>query len=64
MNLVETVWQEKVVPQESVNFILIPIPKKGNLHMCDKWTGISFMEDMRKMVAGMIQNSLQELAER
>ena len=29
VNLVEAIWKEKRVPQEWVDAILIPIPKKG-----------------------------------
>ena len=64
INLVETVWKEKRVPQEWVDAILIPIPKKGNLHICDNWHGISLLDVMGKVVARMIQNRLQVLAER
>ena len=35
VNLVEVVWKKKRVPQEWVDAILIPIPKKSNLHICD-----------------------------
>ena len=39
-DLEHTVWKEHKVPQEWENAILIPIPKKGNLHVCDNWRGI------------------------
>ena len=44
--------------------ILIPIPKKSSLHICDNWCGIALFEVMGKVVARMIQNRLQVLAER
>ena len=34
--------------------ILIPIPKKGDLHICDNWRGVSLLEVMGKVVARMI----------
>ena len=63
VDLVKAVWEERQVPQEWVDAILIPIPKKGNLHSCDNWRGISLLEVMGKVVARMIQNRLQVLAE-
>ena len=64
VNLVEAVWKEKSVPQEWMDAIMIPIPKKGNLHICDNWREISPFEVVGKVVARMIQNRLQVLAER
>ena len=34
-DLVGSVWKEERVPQEWVDAILIPVPKKGNLRCCD-----------------------------
>ena len=36
-DLLSAVWEERCVPHEWVDAILIPIPKKGNLHCCDNW---------------------------
>ena len=60
---VKAVWEERQVPQEWIDAILIRIPKKGNLHSCDNWRGISLLEVMGKVVARMIQNRLQVLAD-
>ena len=49
VDLVKAVWEERQVPQEWVDAILIPIPKKGNLHSCDNWYGISLLEVMGKV---------------
>ena len=63
-NLLRAVWKEERVPQEWVDAILIPIPKKGNLKCCDNWRGISLLEVVGKVVARVVQNQLQELAEK
>ena len=52
VNLVEAVWKEKRVPQEWVDDIPIPISKKGNLHNCANWRGISLLEVMEKWWQG------------
>ena len=63
-DLVHRIWEERRVPKEWVDSILIPIPKKGNLRSCDNWRGISLLEVMGKVVARIIQGKLQKLAER
>ena len=63
-DLVSTVWEERRVPKEWVDAILIPIPKKGDLRSCDNWRGISLLEVVGKVVARVIQQRLQRLAER
>ena len=62
--LVNEVWQERRVPQEWVDAILVPIPKKGNLHLCDNWRGIALLDVVGKLVARILQGRLQSLAER
>ena len=63
-DLVHRIWEERRVPKEWVDSILIPIPKKCNLRSCDNWHGISLQEVMGKVVARIIQGRLQKLAER
>ena len=52
------------MPQEWVDAILIPIPKNGNLKYCDYWRGISLLGLVGKVVARIILNRLQKLAEK
>ena len=44
--------------------IIVPIPKKGNLHCCDNWRGIALLDVVGKVVARIVQNRVQVLAER
>ena len=37
LDLVHTVWEERKMPQEWADATIIPIPKKGNLNICDNW---------------------------
>ena len=57
-------WEENRVPQEWVDAIIVPIPKKGNLHCCDNWRGVALLDVVGKVVARIVQNRLQVLAER
>ena len=62
-DLVHAVWKEQKVPQEWGNAILIPIPKKENLHLCDNWRGIALLDVVGKLVGRIVQDCLQKLAE-
>ena len=42
---------------------ILPIPKKGNLQVCDNWRGISLLDVVGKLFARVIQERLQVIAE-
>ena len=63
VDLMSAVWEDKCVPQEWADAILVPIPKKGNLHCCDNWRGIALLDVVGKLAARIIQNRLRELPE-
>ena len=63
-DLVNAAWEERRVPQDWVDAILVPIPKKGNLHSCDNWRGIALLDVVGKLVGKIVQSRLQVLAER
>jgi len=48
-DLVHAVWKEHKMPQEWENGILIPIPKKGNLHFCNNCRGIALLDVVGKV---------------
>ena len=51
------------MPRDWSDAILIPIPKKGDLSICDNWRGISLLEVVGKWVARILQERLQQVAE-
>ena len=63
LDLVHTAWEEQRVPRDWSDAILIPIPKKGDLSICDNWRGISLLEVVGKVVARILQERLQQVAE-
>ena len=63
LDLLQSVWSEGYVPQDWRDAVLIPIPKKGDLSRCDNWRGIALLEVVGKLVARVVQNRLQVLAE-
>ena len=62
--LFRKVWQEGCVPQEWTDALIVPIPKKGDLSLCDNWRGISLLDIGGKLYAKIIQQRLQLVAER
>ena len=63
VEMVKDVWREGVVPAEWRDAILVPLPKKGDLSRCDNWRGISLLDVVGKLVARIVQERLQKLAE-
>ena len=63
LDLVHTVWEERKAPREWADATIIPIPKKGNLSLCDNWRGIALLEVVGKVVARVLQGRLQKVAE-
>ena len=62
-DLLSAVWEERCVSHKWVDAILIPIPKKGNLHCCNNWRGIALLGVVGKVTARIVQTRLQMLAE-
>ncbi len=58
-----TVWSEERVPAEWRDALMVPIPKKGDLTLCDNWRGISLLDVVGKVFAKVIQTRLQEVVE-
>ena len=63
LELSHAVWQEKCVPKDWADAVLIHIPKKGDMSVCDNWRGISLLDVVGKVIARVLQDRLQRLAE-
>ena len=62
-DLFVAVWEERKVPEEWRDALLVPVPKKGDLTQCDNWRGISLLDTMEKLFDKVLQRRLQEMAE-
>ena len=60
LDLVQTTWEKGEVPKDWSDDLLVPIPKKGDR---DNWRGIAQLDVVGKVVAKIIQERLQDLAE-
>ena len=63
LDLVKDVWEKGCTPCAWRDSILVPIPKKGDPSNCDNWRGISLLDVVGKVVARILQERLQKLAE-
>ena len=63
VKLFHQVWRDGCVPQEWKDALIVPIPKKGDLSICDNWRGISLLDVGGKLFAKTIQSRLQDVAE-
>ena len=55
MGYVVQVWKDAEI---------VPIPKKGDLRVCDNWRGTSLLGVVGKLFALILQDRLQLIAER
>ena len=62
MELVEDVWNECKGPTNCCDAVLVTIPKKGDLTMCDNWRRIAFLDVVGKVVARVLQERVQKVA--
>ena len=56
-------WSSGCVPVEWRNAVIVPVPKKGDLRVCDNWRGISLLDVIGKIFARIIQDRLTTLAD-
>eukprot|EP00666_Eupelagonemidae_sp_cell4sb_P017948 gene17948-biopygen22110 len=60
---VRLVWQHGQVPKAWRDAVVVPLPKGGDLRMCDNWRGISLLSVPGKILALVIVKRLTPLAE-
>ena len=51
LELMQKVWEEQKVVSDWRDAVIVPIPKKGDLHACDNWRGISLLDVVGKLLA-------------
>ena len=63
MELFQAVWEAGKVPKDWVDAVLVSIPKKGDLSLCDNWRGISLLDVIGKVFAHILKQRLQNVAD-
>ena len=61
--LLNSVWELECALQELVDAVLVPVPKKCDLTLCNNWHGIALLDVVGKVVAQIIQSQLYLFAE-
>jgi len=62
-DVVTKVWQEGGEIQAWKDAVMVPIPPKRDLSICDNWRGISLLDVVGKVFARVMQMRLQIVAE-
>ena len=61
--LCHKIWEEKKWPKEWTQSLVIPLPKKGNLKLCQNYRTISLISHPSKVMLRIILNRLKSKAE-
>ena len=56
-------WQSQSVVAEWRNAVVVPIPKKGDIRVCDNWRGINLLDVAGKVFARVLQDRLCAVVE-
>ena len=61
--LCQKIWQQKSWPKEWTQSLIIPIPKKGNIRLCQNYRTLSLISHPNKIMLHIILNRLKPQAE-
>ena len=56
-------WEEGVVVRDWRDAVVVPIPKKGDLHFCDNCPGINLLDVVGKLLARILQDRLKTIVD-
>ena len=57
------IWSSEQVPKQWVDSVIVPVPKKGDLHCCDNWRGISLLNVAGKVFTRPIADRISDISE-
>ena len=64
LKLMEQVWEDGEVVSAWRDAVIVPIPKKDDLRCCDNWRGISLLDVVGKIMARILKERLEVVADR
>ena len=56
LQLIQDMWAQGTVVEDWRDAVVVPIPKKGDLKLCDNWRGISLLDVAGKVFAWILQD--------
>ena len=63
LKMIRQVWEDGTVVRDWKDSLVVPIPKKGDLRHCDNWRGISLLDVVGKILARIVKERLESIAE-
>ena len=64
LKIMEQMWEDGKVVKDWQDALVVPIPKKGDLRKCDNWRGISLLDVVGKIMARIVKERLEKIADR
>ena len=58
-NLFDTIWDKDTIPSDWGKGLIIKIPKKGNLQVCDNWRGITLVSIPNKVFCRILLGRIE-----
>ena len=62
--ILEAAWLSEALPEEWTDGIMVKIPKKGNLNICNNWRGICVPKIISKIILDRIKHHLYSTIDR
>ena len=58
--LLNKIWQEEKIPTEWLKGLLVKLPKKGDLGLCENWRGITLLSVASKILCRIILSRIKD----
>ena len=58
--ILEKAWFSEAFPEEWTDGIIVKMPKKGNLKICNNWRGICDLPAISKIMSKVIQKRIKD----
>ena len=62
-NLLEEIWEKEIIPEDWKKGLLIKLPKKGDLSLCNNWRGITLLSIPSKILTRIILNRIKDIVD-
>ena len=54
------IWNKEVIPVDWQRVVIVKLPKKGNLEVCDNWRGVTLLSVPGKVLCRIIIDRIKE----
>jgi hypothetical protein len=61
LKLFSKIWEAEIIPEEWKKGMIVRIPKKGDLGLCDNWRGITLISSPSKVFCKVLLNRIDEV---